>query len=295
MRIGIIGATGFIGGALAREAVRRGHGVVAFSRRADVLLPWAAEVRPVAAGAPAIDPSGLDAIVNLAGESILARWTKARKQRIRESRIALTHRIVESLATCREPPGVLINGSATGFYGDRGDEILTEASPHGDGFLADVCAKWEAAANRAQSSGVRVVLPRTGMVLGRGGGAWPLLKRVFGSCLGGRLGGGKQWVPWIHLDDAVGIILHCLEHAGCAGPVNLAAPNPVRNAEMTAAIARLLRKPAICHAPALGIRLALGELSEVVLDSQRVEPRAALACGYEFRHPELREALAALV
>ena len=295
MRIGIIGATGFIGGALAREAVRRGHDVVAFSRRAGALLLWAKETRPIAAAGPALDPSGLDAIVNLAGESILARWTTARKERIRESRIGLADRIVESLRTCRSPPGVFVSASGTGFYGDRGDEVLTEASAQGGGFLAGVCAGWEAAANRARSCGVRVVLLRTGMVLGKEGGAWPLLKRIFGLCLGGRLAGGRQWVPWIHLEDEAGIIMRAIEHAGLAGPVNLVAPNPVTNAEMTAAIAGALRKPAIFHAPAFAIRLAFGGLSEVILDSQRVEPRAALADAYEFKYANLRAALAALI
>lgn len=295
MRIGIIGATGFIGSALAREAARRGHDVVAFSRGADLSLAGAKEVRPVAAEGPAIDPAGLDAVVNLAGESILGRWSKARKKRIRESRTGLTRRVVESLRSCRERPAVFINASGTGFYGDRGGEVLTESSPKGDGFLADVCAAWEAAAVDAQSLGLRVVLLRTGMVLGKGGGAWPLLKRIFTFGLGGRLGSGRQWVPWIHLDDEVGIILHALENAGCAGPMNFAAPHPVTNAELTRAVARAVHRPAILPAPAFGLRLVLGELADILLDSQRVEPRAALNTGYAFKYPDLGEALAALV
>ncbi len=256
---------------------------------------WAKEVRPVAAEGPAIDPAGLDAVVNLAGESILGRWSKARKKRIRESRTGLTRRVVESLRSCRERPAVFINASGTGFYGDRGGEVLTESSPRGDGFLADVCAAWEAAAVDAQSLGVRVVLLRTGMVLGKGGGAWPLLKRIFTFGLGGRLGSGRQWVPWIHLDDEVGIILHALENAGCAGPMNFAAPHPVTNAELTRAVARAVHRPAILPAPAFGLRLVLGELADILLDSQRVEPRAALNTGYAFKYPDLGEALAALV
>jgi uncharacterized protein len=295
MRIGIIGVTGFIGTALARAAVARGHAVVAFSRRTDLSISGAEEVRPVAAQGPAIDPSGLDAIVNLAGESILGRWSRARKERIRDSRIALTRRIVKSLEGCRVRPGVLVNASATGIYGDRGSEMLPEASPRGAGFLAEVCAEWEAEAGRAESCGMRVVRLRTGMVLGRDGGAWPLLKRVFGLGLGGRLGSGKQWVPWIHLEDEIGIILHALENPPCAGPVNAASPNPVTNAEMTAIIAGLLKRPAFFHAPESGLRFLLGEFAGVLLDSQRVEPRAARGGGYEFRYPVLRDALASLV
>lgn len=294
MRIGIIGATGFIGGALAAAASARGHVVVAFSRRREVSLPMVQEVRNVAPAGPAIDVSGLDAIVNLAGESVLGLWTGSKRARILGSRVALTERVVEALRGCPSAPRVFVSASGTGFYGDRGDEVLTEASARGVGFLADVCAEWEAAAAQAAALGVRVVTLRTGMVLGAGGGAWPVLRRIFRAGLGGRLGGGRQWVPWIHLEDEVGIILQALEDAAVEGPLNLAAPGIATNAELTRALARALRRPAVLPAPAPALRLFLGGMSDLLLHSQRALPEAVLRRGYGFRHPDLSGALAAL-
>ena len=294
MRIGIIGATGFIGSALAREAVQRGCGVVVFSRRKDVFLPWAKEIRPVEPKGRVIDPSGLDALVNLAGENVFGLWTAGKRRRIRESRIEFTNRIVDALQETRDRPGVFISASATGFYGDRGDEVLSEDSSRGCGFLSDVCVDWEAAADRAIKLGVRVVRIRTGVVLGEGGGAWPMLRRVFKLNLGSRLGGGRQFMPWIHLDDQVNLILHTLEKSAYAGAVNLTAPNPVSNAELTAAIARALGKRTFLPAPALALKLMLGEFSSTLLGSQRVQPKSALTRAFAFRHPTLEDALSAL-
>jgi hypothetical protein len=297
MRIGIIGATGFIGGALARQVVPRGIGVVVFSRKPDTFLPWAKEIRPIAAEGPAIDPRGLDALVNLAGEPILGIWTKAKKRRIQESRINLTERVVEALKACptAERPRVLLSGSAVGIYGDRGDEMLSESSVSGTSFLAKVCSNWESAARRAQALGMRVVLLRTGLVLGQGGGMWPTLRHVFNSRMGGKLGSGRQWMPWIHLDDEVGIIAEALENSGYSGPVNLAAPNPVTNAELTSAVAGALKKPAIFPVPAFVLKMALGDLGRSILESQRAVPKAALSRGYQFKHPELSGALQSLI
>lgn len=296
MNIGITGATGFIGTALAKAATERGHGVVAFSRSRNVSLPWAKEVRPISEeGDSAIDPVDLDAIVHLAGESVMGYWTPSKKRRIHSSRVDLTRRIVESLKNCNDRPKTFISASGSGAYGNRGDEWLTESSTRGKGFLADVCTAWEAAACRAMALGVRVVLLRTGMVLGREGGAWPLLQRIFNARLGSRLGNGKQWVPWIHLEDEVGIILHTLENPDYNGPVNLAAPNPVTNAEMTRLIADLLNKPTFLPVPAFALRLVLGELGSVVLDSARVKPQVALEHGYTFKYPDLDHALAMCV
>jgi uncharacterized protein (TIGR01777 family) len=247
------------------------------------------------AGASALDPAGLDALVHLAGESVRGYWTAAKKRRIRDSRVDLTGRIVEAMQACDARPKTFICASGFGAYGDRGDEWLTETSPRGQGFLAEVCAEWEAAACRAVALGVRVVLLRTGLVLGRDGGAWPMLRRVFSARLGSRLGDGKQWVPWIHLDDEVGITLDALENAGYNGPVNLTAPNPVTNAELTRQIAGMLNKSTFIPAPAFALKLALGEMSTMLLDSARVKPAVALANGYTFKHPELRDALAACV
>lgn len=295
MRIGIIGGTGFIGRSFGREARQRGHSVVVFSRRKEISLSWANEVRPIAQEGPVLDPTGLDVLINLAGDSVLGLWTSAKKKRICDSRVELTNRIVDALKECPERPATFICASGSGAYGNRGDEILTETSPRGAGFLADVCADWEAAANRAQTLGMRVVLLRTGMVLGKDGAAWPLLRRVFSFCLGGRLGDGKQWVPWIHLEDEVGIILHAIEHTHVSGPVNLVAPEPVTNIEFTRAVARAVHRPAIIPVPAFALRLVLGEFADVLLDSQHVEPKVALASGYQFQHPGLVGALRSLV
>lgn len=296
MRIGITGATGFIGTALAKAAAARGHGIVAFTRQKGLSLPWAQEVRPILeSGQHAIDPVELDALVHLSGESVMGYWTPSKRQRIRSSRVDLTRRIVDSLKDCQDRPKTFICASGTGAYGSRGDEWLTESAARGKGFLADVCAEWEAAACRALPLGVRVVLLRTGMVLGRDGGAWPLLRRIFNARLGSRLGNGKQWVPWIHIDDEVGIILHALENAAYNGPVNLASPNPVTNAGLTSDIAGLLNRPTFLPVPAFALRLTLGELGSIVLDSVRARPEAALANGYTFKYPELHHALAMCV
>ena len=268
--------------------------MVVFSRRKELSLSWAEDIRPIHQEGPVLDPSGLDVLINLAGDNVFGLWTAAKKKRIRDSRVELTGRIVDALKQCPARPATFICASASGYFGNRGDEILTESSPRGTGFLADVCADWEAAANRAQALGMRVVLLRTGMVLGKDGGAWPMLSRVFKFCLGGRLGDGKQWVPWIHLDDEVGIILHTVEHPSISGPINLVAPNPVTNAELTTAIARVVKRPAIFHAPAFALKLALGGLGSVVLDSQRLQPLAALNAGYEFKYLSLDDALASI-
>ena len=291
MRIGIIGATGFIGSALASEAVKRGIGVVVFSRRKDLFLPWAKEIRPVHGDGQVIDPSDLDALVNLAGESVLGLWTRAKRRRIRESRITLTERIVEALKQCPQRPGTFLSASGTGAYGNRGDEVLTENSERGKGFLADVCADWEAAANAAIPLGVRVVLLRTGLVLGRDGGTWPLLRRIFRARIGGRLGNGKQWMPWIHLADEVGIILHALEKTSYAGPVNLTAPNPVTNTDLTTNVAGALGRRPFLPTPAFLLRLFLGQASSMLLDSQRVHPQSAQTRAYNFQFSELNDAL----
>jgi uncharacterized protein (TIGR01777 family) len=296
MRIGITGVTGFIGSALARAAVSRGHGIVAYSRRTDLFLPWAKEIRRFDAASPhVLDASGLDVLVHLAGESVMGYWTSAKMARIRDSRVDVTRRIVEGMKECSRPPSALICSSATGAYGDRGDEILTETSPRGNGFLADVCAEWEAAASRALSLNMRVALLRTGVVLGKEGGAWPKLERIFSLRLGSRLGSGRQWVPWIHIDDEVRIILHAIEDDTFRGPLNLAAPQPVTNREMTDTIAELLGKSRFLPAPGFALRLLLGRMSSIFLGSQRVQPKAVLDRGFEFKYTELPHALAALL
>jgi len=240
----------------------------------------------------------LDALVHLAGESLMGLWTKTKRERIWKSRVEFTLGIVRHLGTwnAENRPRVLVCASGAGFYGDRGDDLLDESSPSGAGFLAELCVEWEKAAKEAESLGIRVVMLRTGMVLGPDGGAFPLLKRVFGLGLGGRLGSGRQWMPWIHVEDAASLILRAVEHDGIRGPINLTAPQAVTNAEFTQTLAQALHRPAFFHAPAFAMRLLLrGMADEMLLGSQRVNPRVATDSGYTFAHPNLQGALQVLL
>ncbi|MDB6137685.1 MAG: hypothetical protein JWO94_757 [Verrucomicrobiaceae bacterium] len=297
MKIGITGASGLIGTALGRLAVAHGHEVIAFTRDpARARLEWASQVRPADMGAAMpLDASGLDALVNLAGESILGRWTEAKKKRIRESRVEFTQKLTRCIAAASPRPMVFLSGSAVGFYGDRGDETLLETAAPGDGFLAQVCVDWEAAALRAEQLGVRVVLLRTGVVLGAEGGAFKLMRKAFAACLGGRLGSGRQWMPWVHLQDEARMILWAAEQPAVSGPLNVVAPGGVTNEEFTRALARVLHRPAFMHVPAFALKCLLGEAAAMVLDGQHVIPGKAMDHGFQFDHPELEEALEALV
>lgn len=306
MRIGITGASGFIGSAFARHAVAAGHAVVAFSRAGRVSAPWVSEsrrLRDVSAAmldggeerAPVVvDASGCDALVHLAGESLLGWWSQSKKDRIWRSRVDLTKAMVDGLAIAQPRPHILLCASGAGFYGDRGDEQLDESSSRGQGFLADLCGAWEGAARQAERLGARVVSLRTGMVLGDGGGALAMLTKVFGLGLGGRLGDGRQWMPWIHLEDQARLMLWCIENAQVTGAVNHVAPGTVTNREFTSALAGQLKRPAFFHAPAFALRLVLRDMArEMFLASQRVRPSVALDLGFTFRHPDLHSALAA--
>lgn len=294
MKIGITGATGFIGSRVGELAMERGHELVAFTRRAAEMRPGRAEIRPFSTDMPP-DVSGLEAVVNLAGESILGRWTAEKKKRIMQSRVLSTRRIVEAIAESQKRPHVLVSGSAIGFYGDTGEALADENSPCGKGFLADVCVEWEAEARKAEALGVRVVLIRTGFVLGRGG-ALKFIGPVFRLGLGGRLGGGRQWMSGVHVDDEAGLILWAVENDTLRGPVNAVLPEPFRNEEFTSEVARAVRRPAFLPVPAFALRIALGEASRMLLDNSRVKPRRAGECGYVFRFASLpaalREALA---
>ena len=242
--------------------------------------------------------TNLDALVHLAGESLMGLWTKTKRDRIWKSRVDFTRGLVRHLGTWKAEnrPRVLVCASGAGFYGDRGDELLDETSPSGAGFLAELCVAWEKAAKEAEQLGMRVVMLRTGMVLGPDGGAFPLLKRVFGFGLGGRLGSGRQWMPWIHIDDAAQLIVKAVETPQLRGPINLTAPGAVTNAEFTQTLAKALHRPAFFHAPAFAMRLLLrGMADEMLLGSQRVNPRAATDSGYIFAHPNLQGALASLL
>lgn len=279
MRIGILGARGYVGTRLCKLAVAAGHSIIPFSRAG------AAGFRQIPADGP-LDFSGLEAIVNLAGEPILGLWTKSKKNEILRSRVETTRRVVESLRA--GGPRVLINASAIGFYGDTGDSEVVESSPAGSGFLSKVCQAWETATKPAENLGARVVLLRIGFVTGTGG-AMRLIAPIFKLGLGGKLGSGSQWMSCIHVDDVAGMILWALENNLVRGPLNAVNPEPVRNSAFTQILARVLRRPAVLPVPAFALRIALGELSHLLLDSSRVLPAKALALGYRYRHPTLED------
>jgi uncharacterized protein len=244
--------------------------------------------------------SGFDAVVHLAGESVVGRWTDAKRKAIRESRVLGTRNLALALAQCEAKPRVLVCASAVGFYGDRGDEVLREQSPAGQGFLAEVCREWEDASRMAAEAGIRTVNIRIGLVLSAKGGALTRMLPPFKLGLGGRIGSGQQWWSWIHVDDIVGGIQHAIGVEGVAsvsGPVNFVAPNPVRNAEFTNVLASVLGRPAFLLVPEFAVRLAFGEMAarELLLASQRVDPGKLGASGYAFRYRELRAALENLV
>jgi uncharacterized protein (TIGR01777 family) len=293
MQVFVTGATGLVGRALCAALVGRGHGVVALSRARDAAarLPGGVRVEAGDPGVPGPWQEALarcDACVHLAGEPVAGRWTAERKRRIRESRVASTANVAAVVGS--SGPAVLVSGSAVGFYGARGDELLDEGAAPGAGFLADVCREWEAAAAPAARR-ARVVLLRTGIVLAAEGGALPRMVLPFRLLAGGPLGGGDAWQPWIHLADEVGLVLLALEDGRAAGPLNACAPEPARNRDLARAIGRVLRRPSALPTPALALRLALGEMAEVVLASQRVVPRRALALGHRFLFPDLEAAL----
>jgi uncharacterized protein (TIGR01777 family) len=292
----VTGATGLIGRAVCAELLARGHAVTALTRGGGGQgLPGGVRTvtgDPTRAGPWQDALAACDACVNLAGEPLEGRWNEAKKRRIRDSRVASTANVAAVLAD--RGPGVLVSGSAVGFYGARGDEVLDESSAPGSGFLADVCRAWEGAAAPAARR-ARVVLLRTGIVLAAGGGALPRMVQPFRLFAGGPLGGGGFWEPWIHLADEVGLVMLALEDGRAAGPLDACAPEPVRNRDLARAIGKVLGRPSALPTPALALRLALGEMADVVLASQRVVPRKALALGHRFRFPDLEGALRALL
>lgn len=295
MKIAISGASGLIGRRLLKALVAQGHSLHVWSRHAGTNLPGGIGISvwdPVKGEPAAADLKQADAIIHLAGEPLAQRWTPEVRRRIRDSRVIGTRHLVHALGLIDRRPQVLISASAVGYYGSRRDELLTEASSAGSGFLADVCMEWEQEAQAAESLGMRVVRLRTGVVLDARGGALAKMLPPFRFGLGGRLGDGRQWMSWIHIDDLVGIITHFL-NTPLGGPVNAVAPNPVTNAEFTRTLAATIRRPAIFPVPVFALRLMFGEMSSVLLDSQKVVPRAAEAAGHPFRYPELAPALVA--
>lgn len=293
-RILISGASGPIGTALVASFGPLGIEVVRLARgaaRNAGQVSW----DPLAPLSPAA-VSGFDAVVHLAGESVVGRWTAEKKKAIRDSRVLGTRHLVAALAQAEVKPRVLVCASAVGFYGDRGDELLREESPSGQGFLPEVCREWEDASRIAGDAGIRTVNIRIGLVLSAKGGALAKMLTPFKLGLGGRIGSGQQWWSWIHVDDVVGGIHHAMRSESLAGAVNLVAPNPVRNAEFTRVLASVLGRPAFFPVPEFALRMAFGKMAagELLLSSQRTEPGKLLAEGYEFRFRELRGALANL-
>lgn len=291
MLIGITGASGFIGRHVVDLALRRGHEVVAFTRDPSHSIPGC-EMRSFSTDRPP-DITGCEALIHLAGEPIAGLWTPAKKRRIRDSRILGTRRLVEGICAAAKPPEVLVSGSAIGIYGDSGEAELTEDSPHGAGFLPDLVHDWEKEALCAREA-TRLVLLRTSIVLGKDGGALPMMAMPFRFGLGAVLGSGAQWMPWIHIEDQARLALFAIENLDLRGPLNAAAPWPVRNLEFTRTLAATLRRPAFLRVPAFALRL-LGEFSHELLDSKRVLPAAATEHGFGFRYPELANALKMLL
>ena len=290
MRVVVTGGTGFLGRALVTALVARGSEAAVVTRDpSQARLPTGA--RAVGWDGLATAADGADAVVNLAGETIAQRWTASAKSRIVGSRAEAAERVGAALRAAKSPPRVLVNASAVGFYGNRGDEELSEESPPGNGFLAETTLAWERAAREAVPEDIRLVLLRTGVVLDPAEGALAKMLLPFRLGLGGLLGGGAQWMPWIHRDDLVALLRAALDDPRYEGPVNGTAPGPVPMKDFAAALGRVLRRPAFAPAPAFAIRAALGEMAALVLDGQRALPAKALALGFRFRFPDLEPAL----
>jgi len=294
----VTGASGLVGGRLVPSLLEDGRRVLAATRSPERARfgPGVEAVGWDGVSLPADLLGRCDALVHLAGEPLFGGpFNAARRRRVRDSRVDSTRALAAALAAlpADERPAVWLCASAVGFYGSRGDESLSEQAGPGRGFLAELCGDWEAATRPAAEAGVRVVSLRIGIALAREGGALALMRRPFALGLGGRLGDGQQWVPWIQLDDLVALLRFALDEESLSGPLNAVGPAPARNAELTSALSRVLRRPALIPVPGFAIRLALGELADELLGSKRVLPERALAAGFRFAHPELEEALAA--
>jgi uncharacterized protein len=286
MRVAVTGATGTIGRALVKALTARGDDVTQLSRSTN----WP---EPKAAPPPLDALRDRDGVVHLLGEQIAQRWTDDAKREIRESRILSTRNLVTALGELPEAerPNVLISQSGAGWYGHRGDEPLDESHPAGDDFLAQLSADWEAEAHRAEELGVRVAVNRTGMVLSPSGGALEKMLPFFKLGIGGPVAGGRQYVPWVHLDDVVGAIMFELETEAASGPVNVTSPEPATNRDLSKALGRVLHRPAIAPVPALAVKALYGEMSDIVTTGQRAVPARLTDLGYSFRRPRLEDAL----
>jgi len=297
IRVLITGGTGLIGRALSASLVDDGHEVIVLSRRPERASGLPDGVRVEGWDAHTAEGwgtlvSGAGAIVNLAGENIAAgRWTASRKRRILESRVNAGKAVVEAVESATRKPGVVVQASGVGYYGSCGDEEVTEETPAGDDFLAQLAVAWEASSAGVEAWGVRRAIARTGVVLSMQGGALPRMLLPFRLFLGGRLGSGRQWFPWIHVADEVDVIRFLIDNESAGGPFNLTAPNPVTNAEFSRTVGRQLRRPAFMPIPAFVLRLLFGEMATALLDGQRATPQRLLQLGFTFRFPQAHSAL----
>jgi uncharacterized protein len=293
-RILVSGSSGLVGSALIPSLKGAGARIARLARPRTVQgasneerIPWD-PAQPISPNAV----SGFDAVIHLAGESIVGRWTASKKVRLRESRIPTTIYLAQALAQAKRKPQIFLSASAIGYYGNRGDEVLTEESNPGTGFTADLAREWELASLPATDAGIRTVQMRIGVVMATAGGALPKMLPAFKMGLGGKLGDGRQWMSWIDLQDVIGALQHILRSDLHHGPVNLVAPKPVTNAEFSKTLASVLSRPAIFPVPAFAARLAFGEMAdELLLASQRIEPTKLISSGYPFRFPTLRQSL----
>ncbi|MDY0205423.1 MAG: TIGR01777 family oxidoreductase [Pseudomonas sp.] len=296
MRILITGGTGLIGRNLCRLWLAQGHELYVWSRRPEQVKALCGEAVQPVAELSELNAVQLDAVINLAGAPIADRpWTKARRRLLRDSRIALTERLVSWLATLEHKPKVLISGSAVGWYGDGGEKVLTESSPiQKPDFATQLCADWETAAQAAEPLGIRVVLVRTGLVLTGQGGFLSRLLPLFRLGLGGKQGSGQQWMPWVHLHDEVALIDHLLRSDDAQGPYNACAPQPVRNQDFAKTLGQHVRRPAFMAAPGFVLKLMLGDMAGLLLGGQNIRPERTQEIGFEFKYQDLTSALAEL-
>jgi uncharacterized protein (TIGR01777 family) len=289
MHVGITGASGFLGQQIVQDALAHGHRVTPFSRRGGQPIAGCESVRTFG---PDIDLSGIEAIVHLAGEPILGLWTKQKREKIFRSRVDGTRWIVDAIGKTRSRPSVLVSASGAAIYGNRGEETITESSSTSSvGFLAEVANAWEAEGRKAEAAGTRYIPVRISLVLGKKGGAIPLMKTIFKSGLGGKLGSGKQWMPWIHRADIAALFIHALETESLRGPVNGGSPTSIRNDEFTKIMGEILRRPTLFAVPEFVLRMLPANEASLLLDSLRLFPEKAGQTRFSFRFPDLRAAL----
>ncbi|WP_165855015.1 TIGR01777 family oxidoreductase [Marinobacter sp. JSM 1782161] len=293
----VTGGTGFIGQRLCPELLERGYRLTILSRRDDAeVRARCGRVNSIQSTEAVLDLDDIHAVINLAGEGIAeGRWTEARKRALRDSRIALTHALIDALEQRTQRPDIFVSGSAVGYYGSHGGEAVTEDAPPRDEFTHQLCADWEAAARRAEAWGARVCLSRTGVVLDRDGGAMARLLLPFRLGLGGRLGDGQQYMPWIHREDVVQALIWMLESSDASGPYNVVSPHPVTNKAFTRAMGKALHRPTLFTVPAFALRAAMGEQAVLLLEGQRALPARLQQTQFEFRYPELEDALHQIV